>query len=112
MFSIQNCEKTLIFQRLTSIYPIKCTLICSSVKCVTPVFSETVTLKFNGVTSFATCRKFRQVRLEGMPEISWRRQNTGFESRFSYKGFLYSCRSLRNFAAIKNLMTVEIADVF
>ena len=51
MFSIQNCEKTLIFQRLTSIYPIKCTLVCSSVKCVTPVFSETVTLKFNGVTS-------------------------------------------------------------
>ena len=51
MFSIPNCEKTLIFQRLTSIYPIKCTLVYSSVKCVTPVFSETVTLKFNGVTS-------------------------------------------------------------
>ena len=51
MFSIQNCEKTLIFQRLASIYPIKCTLVCSSVKCVTPIPSEHVTLKFNGVTS-------------------------------------------------------------
>ena len=50
MFSIQNCEKTLIFQRLTSIYPIKCTLVCSSVKCVTLAFSETVTMKFDGVT--------------------------------------------------------------
>ena len=49
MFSIQNCEKTLIFQRLTSIYPIKCTLICSSVKCVILIFSEYVMLKFDGV---------------------------------------------------------------
>ena len=51
MFSIPNCEKTLIFQRLTSIYPIKCTLVCGSVKCVTLIPSEHVTLKFNGVTS-------------------------------------------------------------
>ena len=47
----------------------------------------------------------------GLPEISWRLQNTGFESRFSYKGILYNCRSLRNSAVTKNLVTVEINEV-
>ena len=48
------------------------------------------------LVSVTTCRNIRQVQLEGNHEVSqkfWgRRQNTGFESRFSYKGFLYNCR--------------------
>ena len=51
-FSIPNCEKILIFQRLTSIHPDKRTSVYSSVKRVTLIPSERVTLKFDGVTAY------------------------------------------------------------